>query len=350
VWTGTTLLIWGGASTATNKLLGDGAAYNPSTRTWTKLPRGPLSARADASATWDGTAMLVWGGTTHFGRSSNPDRLTSSGAAYNPTTRRWTVLPKGPLPPRDSATMLWTGKAVVIFGGVTTEGKGSTQGATYQPATGQWTRLPSFPKPARGKPIGTAAAWTGHDLVIVETYETIRTFHGGGGSVKGSSRAAAWQEGSSTWEQLPALPPKYALFYQATGVWTGRQVILVGGTYCLPDLPCPLQESSEMDAYDPTTRRWSTLPDSPLVDGDPIVWTGRAVALFAGFTPATAQVYDPRRGAWYKLPHNRKAALSADAELAIWTGKQLLVWATTDLVSYKPSHPKFYALTPRRRT
>jgi len=46
VWTGDEMIVWGGYLTAYNRERNDGAgaAYDPETDTWRKLPRGSLPA------------------------------------------------------------------------------------------------------------------------------------------------------------------------------------------------------------------------------------------------------------------------------------------------------------------
>lgn len=346
VWTGTQLIIWGGASVypAKAKMLGDGAAYDPSVRRWTTLPRSPLSPRVDASAVWDGRAMLVWGGITHL-NPNNTDQLASNGAAYNPRTHSWTLLPPGPLSARDSATMLWTGTDAIVFGGVAAGSKSSTRAASYQPAPNRWTPLPSFPKPAHGSPISASVTWTGHDLVDVETYETIHHFHDGI-SIRRSTVAATLARGSSAWNRLRA-PPAQAALYQATATWTGRQIVFTGGTDCLPEMSCPSQPASPMWAYTPATRHWSALRPSPVIGyGDPVLWTGRAIAVLAGSTPSTARVYDPKAAVWHALPRDSALGYDDGTAVAAWTGKQLLLLSSLNHRN-ESTVTNFSALTPK---
>ena len=68
MWTGTELIVWGGVNAA-GTALDTGGRYNPTTDSWassslvnatgTNVP----SARQLHTAVWTGTTMIVWGGT-----------------------------------------------------------------------------------------------------------------------------------------------------------------------------------------------------------------------------------------------------------------------------------------------
>jgi N-acetylneuraminic acid mutarotase len=111
IWTGSRLIIWGGANTSTH--LSDGAIYNPAADTWIPIPQsnGP-SARTSHSANWTGTEMIVWGGVGAAGS-------LATGAAYDPSNNTWRTLqnPGSPLA-RDHAGSIWTGAEFLIFGGL----------------------------------------------------------------------------------------------------------------------------------------------------------------------------------------------------------------------------------------
>jgi hypothetical protein len=51
---GVRLLVWGGGR--------GGASLIPGSKSWSTFPRGPLPVRLEATAVWTGTALLVWGG------------------------------------------------------------------------------------------------------------------------------------------------------------------------------------------------------------------------------------------------------------------------------------------------
>lgn len=147
IWTGRRMLIWGGTTTTPPFAhVGDGAAYDPATDTWTPLAgAGAPTARYDSAAVWTGTTMLVWGGTvtdykTAHGCMATPCGGLSDGGAYNPSTDTWTALPLTPLPrPRYGQTAVWTGSKMLVWGGT----NGLTpfgDGAAYDP---NGTVLPS---------------------------------------------------------------------------------------------------------------------------------------------------------------------------------------------------------------
>jgi hypothetical protein len=90
--------------------------------------------RTDHMAVWTGSHLLVWGGATRAkagGRYTTPPH----GLAYDPGTDRWSALPKSPLRGREDAFAFWTGAEMIIWGGrsVTEDGVQLNNGAAYRP-------------------------------------------------------------------------------------------------------------------------------------------------------------------------------------------------------------------------
>ncbi|MGH9040459.1 MAG: Kelch repeat-containing protein [Acidimicrobiia bacterium] len=119
-----------------------GLAYDPGTDTWRSLPEcrsaGPgVTAWA---AVWTGSQLLVWGGAEAQGEPVLP-------AAYDPGSDRWAVLEDDPheaTPAYGSA--VWTGEEMIVWGGGTGDGerhKDLAVGATYRPGAA----LPDTPCP-----------------------------------------------------------------------------------------------------------------------------------------------------------------------------------------------------------
>jgi N-acetylneuraminic acid mutarotase len=81
VWDGKRLLVWGGTTTAANSPQNPptGTAYDPRTNRWSPLPRATLRPRLGPTAVWTGRTMIVWGGWT-IGT-----RYFTDGAAFTPT-------------------------------------------------------------------------------------------------------------------------------------------------------------------------------------------------------------------------------------------------------------------------
>ncbi|HEY9476045.1 MAG TPA: hypothetical protein VIS06_19625, partial [Mycobacteriales bacterium] len=103
VWTGREMLLWGAAIQA---------AYDPVTNHWrrlTALPPGPGQIGPGGHVmVWTGRQMIIWGGCC--------GGTEAGGAAYDPATDSWRRLPPAPLAAR-YAVGAWTGRELVLAGG-----------------------------------------------------------------------------------------------------------------------------------------------------------------------------------------------------------------------------------------
>ncbi|NRA46494.1 MAG: hypothetical protein HRU09_16205 [Oligoflexales bacterium] len=62
-WTGEKFMVWGGQSDSLSPSLNDGGIYSPATDSWQPLPAyEPLLGRSNHGAVWTGSSVLVWGG------------------------------------------------------------------------------------------------------------------------------------------------------------------------------------------------------------------------------------------------------------------------------------------------
>ncbi len=168
-WTGTEMILAGGAGPDTDPptIYKDAAAYDPRSRTWRQLAPMPAS-RIDGTMVWDGSEALVIGGGVRG------DLAVERGVAYDPATNRWRWLPPMAYPRFDDAVVL-AGDQVVVWGGLRAPsaaqiasdqwwaGGPPPNGESFDPTTDRWTALPKAPLRARA---GPSAVWTGTDVVI----------------------------------------------------------------------------------------------------------------------------------------------------------------------------------------
>ena len=121
VWDGTELLVVGGNDAPTQ-----GFAYDPKANSWRRL--APMdSGRAHAAVVWTGTRLLVWGGETG---SPGAFVIPPHGLAYDPRADRWSPLPQAPLRGRLDPLAVWTGHALIVWGGA-----GFADGAAFTPGS-----------------------------------------------------------------------------------------------------------------------------------------------------------------------------------------------------------------------
>ena len=302
IWTGKKMIVWGGYSG--NTQYGDGAAYDPATRTWTKLAASPLAGQDLPVTVWTGKDMLIFGGSGTSGASSN-------GAAYDPATNTWRKL--APIPASLGGNLtgsgsyaVWTGKVMVAWGFFERSGRQALAAATYNPAANSWTT--GTVAPARA-PLFGDAFWTGKQMIVW-------------GSSADSPEGFAYDPATERWSMLPAAPLRRAARDSMLAVWTGRYLVVGGG-----DGSTRLQKDAA--AYDPATNSWTRLPDAPVgFEGNgtaPDIWTGASVITIEGAVPGGRPLsLDLTTRSWSLGP---KAPVPRRQEAhEIWTGSEVLIW------------------------
>jgi N-acetylneuraminic acid mutarotase len=151
------MIVWGGQN---NTSLNTGGRYNPATDGWTltSMVNAPAARRAH-TAVWTGSEMIVWGGA-----GDNYPFLLNTGSRYDPATDSWTpVTINGAPEPRYVHTAVWTGNEMIIWGGASTGGAANT-GGQYNPVTNSWKQSSTAGAPA-GRYHHTAV-WTGIEMII----------------------------------------------------------------------------------------------------------------------------------------------------------------------------------------
>jgi hypothetical protein len=133
VWDGREIIVVGAGERSQDTL-----AYDSATNHWRRLA-SMERGHAGASSVWTGKRLLVWGGTRYA--TTRDDVPAQHGLSYDPETDRWSALPEWPLRSRDGSAVTWTGRQLVVWGGVigTPLGKSTppdylTNGAAFTPA------------------------------------------------------------------------------------------------------------------------------------------------------------------------------------------------------------------------
>jgi hypothetical protein len=133
------------------------------------------------------------------------------------------------------------------------------------------------------------------------------------------------------WSELPA-PPEVRS--GAASAWTGSKLFVWGGYEYVGSNEDP---DAGGFAFDAATRRWDSLPPSPL-DGRSdaaAAWTGRELLIWGGWDGGfrdppyfdDGAAFDPVAGTWRMLA---PAPIQARTAFSVWTGKELIVWGSTD--------------------
>jgi hypothetical protein len=302
VWTGTELVVWGGAeSSGGGRVFADGAAYDPGTQMWRAIPDAPIGGRERSGAVWTGREVIVWGGDLGVGVSA-----PATGAAWDPATNRWRTIAAAPIDAVQYPSMLWTGTEVVVTGATAVA---PHDAAAYDPVTGSWRVLD--PLPVSGAPMGVPV-WTGSHVVTTV------------GDPIAGLQVATLDPATGAWATSPVRPnDRDARPTMGQPVWTGDRLLVLalddGGIVAL--------------AWQPGTGTWveaghAALGATDALDGRPIavplVWTGRLVVAkgLSGFT------FEPGTETWRYLPSN-PTEVATVGSTAVWTGDAGVGWGGT---------------------
>jgi hypothetical protein len=338
---------------------------------WRILADAPLAPRTGHIAVWTGREMIVWGGSAQ-GEAGGPAEFFDArdGAAYDPDVDSWRLISEAPIEGGLGYSAVWTGSEMILWGDASGGRRGDEgKGAAYNPEEDAWRIIAPSPLTARS---GHLAVWTGQEMVLwggrLTAFETER-YDGEG---------AAYDPASDMWRKLPRGPLPAG--YDAMGVWTGREVIVLATP--MGEEPQGRPRQAQAAAYDPSTDSWRKLAQPPMAayvsppavflegrmfllsDGGPVdggevngysrpyetggvydvsadewrahgdvpplrdeeglgsqVWPEIAIddeVVLNGFA------YDPRDDSWRRLPDF--PLRSREFPSLVWTGDELIVW------------------------
>jgi hypothetical protein len=162
----------------------------------------------------------------------------------------------------------------------------------------------------------------------------------------GTTTAAALAHGH--WGRLAHSPVLDRTGY--TAAWTGRQVLVWGGSASSGD-----GVFSDGGSYDPATDSWQPIPRAPLAGryGAAAAWTGSELFVWGGGAYRDGALYNPVTRTWRMLPPAPLGARS-DAQ-ALWTGSRVVVLGGTtqdssdrqrQVAAYDPVADTWTALPP----
>jgi hypothetical protein len=346
VWTGREMVVWGGAWRAGNASiwLDDGAAYDPAGDRWRRIAKSPLSPRSEAVAAWTGREVLVWGGQKQASLSGFGDEF-SDGALYDPAKDTWKYMAQWPLAERYGARAVWTGTHLVVWGGASASAGEDppplADGAAYDAATDRWTKMAQSPLGGRIAPLGGAR---GGSALLAWGPAEVRD-----GRRVPASDSALYDPARNRWTPTAAVPepPRQTWCLDPSGCVgadTGSGVVFAGQGL----------------AWDAAGDRWAATATSqfsdPFLGGKAVAWTGSRLLFWGGGTsnapgdapPATAlaggATYDPAADRWLPIP---AAPLAARARaMAVWTGREFVVWGGEGPENQREQFADGAALTP----
>lgn len=231
------------------------------------MPNPPLAVRGDSLAVWTGDELVVWGGDVEAFNMGLPgeDRFYNDGAALNPTTRTWRKMSPSPLPANSETAV---GAAIddgVLIARGTKVAMWSANSNTWSPqpdapravddlvavdqthvlsysanaildlTSGMWLPLPAPPEQLER----ATTAWTGKELVVI----------GGPGTPFTSAKAIALDPKGRTWRRLSD-PPRDTHAEALSAGWDGTRVVAVN--YDMKAI-----------AYYPTSDSWAIVASVP---------------------------------------------------------------------------------------
>ena len=264
IWTGNVMIVWGGADGTF--VYDTGGRYDPVADTWTptSTANAPIS-REDHTAIWTGSVMIVWGGN-HGGVSG----ALNSGGRYDPNTDAWTQTSIAGAPrARYFHTAVWTGQAMVVWGGAVVGVGSFNTGGRYDPVANSWTATSTVAAPSARE--GHTAVWSGHVMVV----------WGGLGDTGEPSAGGRYNPSTDTWTATSMVGAPRTR-YSHTAVWTGRVMVLWGG-YSESDGYGSVLNTGGL--YNPVKDIWATTTTVGAPRGrleHTAVWTGRHMLVWGG--------------------------------------------------------------------
>ncbi len=294
-----------------NRGLSNATAAQLAAGHWEIIPPAPITERDDASVVWTGKEVIVW---------STGSEMHKVGAAYNPNTRSWRMLPSAPDILRVFRAAVWTGNEIVLTGDSTFGFLEWQSAAAYNPTTNAWRKLPAPSLWARS----TFGVWNGDRAVF---------FTG--------AQAASYDPVTNRWRQLPAPTPTHEPLSWQLAVAAGPGRVLAWSVSSSRTQTGPnsyfLTGGTDLFRYDEATNRWTALASDPDAISIPeeAFWIGNRALVRGdmhmlgahgpGPLPEVSAWYDADTGSVTRLPDDALTAndIPASHFSSAWTGKAL---------------------------
>ncbi len=312
VWTGTYLIVWGGLGVGSRRL-DSGGRYDPTMDAWSRVGRSSVpSPRYSHTAVWTGTEMLVWGG------DARDTGLVNTGALYRPGPDFWVpiAINENTPSPRKEFTGVWTGRELLVWGGIETGEARTNSGGAYDPVVDSWSAMSvdaATPSPRSGH----TAVWAGKEMVV---------WGGDSGAVIGGELGdgASYDPSIGKWNAVsesPYLEPRTSHL----AAWTGTSMIVWGGRLSGGEWV------NTGASFDPQTRQWFPLavdPNTPTPRvGATATWTQEELLVWGGSelgddgaAQETGGAYDPVGDSWTKMTESPLAAIARYQHSSTWVG------------------------------
>jgi hypothetical protein len=319
IWTGSKMIIWGGERGGPDPLLGDGALYDPMSKTWSPMSTtNAPSPRFGHTAVWTGQDMIVWGGYSTNG-------IVGAGAIYTPSTDTWTALPTTGEPVgRIRHTAVFGDNYMIVWGGTSGNNQALLSGGHYNISTKMWS-----PTTTVGAPIPRtqhSATWVGDRMVVWGGMDFFDWFSDGAFYSPFDNK---WTGKTSTTN--PASPRE-----SHTAVWSGTEILMWGGWNGGPYLNSGgiFTPAGAQGTWSPMTTTGAPSPRRAHI----AVWTGTSMVVWGGCGDQNCSGsygdggrYTPgmNGGTWEPIPEVSGLSTRRDAT-AVWTGTRILVWGGRD--------------------
>jgi N-acetylneuraminic acid mutarotase len=332
---------------------GPGSAADLAGGSWSTMRAAPLAPRLSATVVWTGSQLVVWGGVVNTAGHVAP---VADGAVWDAATGAWHAMAPSPLSAREAAAGTWDGHDVFIWGGDNASEhpasyRMSADGALYDPEANTWRVLPGSPLSARSR---AEAIWTGPEVLVI-----------GGGELDApvslppaDLTAAAYVPSSGQWRSLPTVPAASAgTPVGLSPAWTGQRLFV----WVTSEVVRRSANEVSMNvrhvaaSWAPGKTSWRRLPGPPVPTyGATVTWTGTDL-VFSGGTSCLPLMFCPpemlRPLPAYDPATGRWASLPANTRAGLspmaWTGAALVTPAGNPRgAALDPGAPHWLALPP----
>jgi hypothetical protein len=314
VWTGSTMIVWGGMVEGSPNVTDSGAIYDPARNTWSPTStRDAPSPRHSHSAVWTGREMVVWGG---FGAAA----YEIDGARYDPGSDSWTPMTTTAAPGgRALHGTVWSGSEMIVWGGLR-DVTPLADGGRYDPGSNTWAAV---------SPAGAPAARFSHAMVWADDQVIV---WGGSNTFDWLASGGYYDARTNTWTGVTGVSP--LAFRESTShVWTGSALLVWGGW----DGGNYLDDGALLTPGGPAGGTWTSMTNDDAPAGRArhlSLWTGDALFVWGGcagqicdelFADGGLFTPDATGGQWVPIDEDRDLVARSEHR-GVWTGSEVIMF------------------------